>query len=418
MSTSRVTACSTARMNEDMMRALLSQLEASISAKIDSSLAPLAERVENIEKNVAEVNESVSNVVKNVEDVTKTVNNMEGDLRDVIKEVGLLKSKQTSSNLFSAVTANGAHAGQECGTVISNTVRKQPISTDLSKVLERSARTISLYPVDRMVLDEARDKLVKDGFVGDTHMEAMRMAAFEFLSEEMKLRQDEWDRLAIIDIFTPSRKDAATLYLEFNTLREADSIKALAVHLRSGERLRVARHIPWQARERVNHLEMLAKSLREAGNRTRLDLRGSDFVLQFRPKDDPNAAWTSHVNGEDIPPFDMKPSPLNSERSPGEAKGRRVRPGIRAGGPETRKRKAASPLSGTNKVPLGPKKHCAATTDEEEEDTTPPGEDDLDTDELFVSGDEALARIREAQSSLKRMSTSLDTRTTYDRSCK
>lgn len=67
----------------------------------------------------------------------------------------------------------------------------------------------------------------------------------------------------------------------FSTLKEADAVKSMEVHLRQGQRFRVARHVPWQAQDRGNTLEARAKALRVTGHRTKIDLRDADYSLQF-----------------------------------------------------------------------------------------------------------------------------------------
>lgn len=423
-------------MDEVTMMALLARLEANITAniasKIDASLAPIAGRVETVEKAVESVETAVSSVTATVTDMAQCVQNMESSLRSVIDDVHRLKESSVAPQTFATAMALGAPSGDPGlqGEVsrprpnLRGPVRSKPPTPELREVLERSSRTLSLYPVERVLLDEARDKLEEEGFDGDAWSEALHRVAWEFLHFEMKLSSDEWKQLTINDIFVPKRLEAATLYVEFATLRQADAVKSLAVHLRPGQRLRVSRHTPWQARERVNMLEAHAKSLRDQGNKTRLDIRESDYLLQFKPRADPSATWSSFMDMGSLPPFDLTNSAISS-KSPGEAQGRKVRPGILPGGPEVRKRKANSPATGANTQPLG-RKSCRQ--EEDSDDSLPAGPPvpitaqniqeeiaDAEEGEIFVSGDDALARIREAQASIGRLSLTLDHKTTTTR---
>lgn len=68
---------------------------------------------------------------------------------------------------------------------------RKPMAADLRTVLEISSRTIGLYPVDKLVVDEAKNKLMNEGFKGDAQGEALRIDAFEYLHMEMKMRTCE-----------------------------------------------------------------------------------------------------------------------------------------------------------------------------------------------------------------------------------
>lgn len=394
-----------------MLDTMQTSLEQNLRKSMDESLKPLNERMEKVESSVTSIEDRFVRLEE---------------------EVSSLKNK-VSTPTFAMVTQAGGSA--ETPLVIppstasrwsepSPMVSWAPTPANLKEVLKKSAKTLGLYPISKEVVDEFKEKLIKDGFEGNPEKRALREAAREYLQEEMKMRTSEWEQLDIVDVFTPRALDFNTVYIELSSISEADAVKSLSVHLRQGQRLCVARHVPWQARERVNALEGIAKQMRDAGNKTRIDLRDDDYQLQYKPRSDSDSLWRNYGEMDTLPPFSTKRGVMDTDRSPGEARGRKVRRGVVEGGPVSNKRKATSPLTGANKTPIGRRPSCCDSVPaavpvvfgadvgagEEQEGESSESDYELTVDMVSAECTEDSSDYSEASRSIKRLSAVMNLR--------
>lgn len=100
-------------------------------------------------------------------------------------------------------------------------------------------------------------------------------------------------------------------------------IMGQCIYLREGVKLKVSKHIPWQARDHHDSLERRAKCLREEGFRTKIQQKNSDYILLKRGKVDPLAKWVESWDREGLPCFQSVSSRgLNNKLTPSKDRGR------------------------------------------------------------------------------------------------
>lgn len=167
----------------------------------------------------------------------------------------------------------------------------------------------------------------------------------------MRISNEDIDKLYIISIFHGAAENWKTVYLELDTVSQADWILAHAGKLEK-RYLSVGNHIPWQARERHEHFQAKAHVLRkEESMKTRIFIKGSDYILQFRAKGS-NDIWNEWKGELDTPKIQESSHSAGPRLSPTKAKGRKLRVALkgikRLLSPENDRREVTGKRSRTN----------------------------------------------------------------------
>lgn len=206
---------------------------------------------------------------------------------------------------------------------------KVGLTKEAKIIMEKAGRTISLFPVTSREVESIRKEMEEERneeVSGNLYQAALRCAVGEFLTNELKVTSEEWEKLVISEIFTPKGPHYNTVYVTFPTRDLADDIKSHSRFLREGLNLRVGRHVPWLARDRHSFFESEAKRQRDQGRKTRVEQQEFDYVLLIRPRDEEEARWTELEMTADMPPFAAaNQARAGSRKSPTKGRGRKLR---------------------------------------------------------------------------------------------
>lgn len=199
--------------------------------------------------------------------------------------------------------------------------------SDIKYIMNKAARTVSLFPVPWREVEEIRKELVEEAGVEgiDCSADALRKAAREYMEGELKMSSKDWESLDIEGIFAPQNQEWNTIYVEMRTQEQAEWILSHSVHLLSRD-LKVGNHVPWRARERHSAFQTKAWKRRDGGKfKTRVYIKNGDYVLKFRRKDLNTGPWETWYGDDDTPDFSSQQEVTREKKTPSKATGRNMR---------------------------------------------------------------------------------------------
>ena len=155
----------------------------------------------------------------------------------------------------------------------------------------------------------------------------MKEVVKEFMIMEMKVKEDHFEKLDIVRIFTPQKTDWQMLYVQ---LESQDQVYWLLNRTRlipeaeGGQgQSKVVKYIPKQLYKRWNALQAKAFTIRKESNwtiKTKIGHGRDDFFLQTRPKGE--RTWSEDQRlPDDLPKVELE-FLSREERSPAAAPGR------------------------------------------------------------------------------------------------
>lgn len=363
---------------EVLLRGIMAENLSATAKLLESNQTKTDKMVEDIGKKVSkEMKEVIAPINKKLEaaevdrdKMKKDMNDMKGKMEAMAKEVDLIKEgkrmrieadEETDEPIVvqsryrdmaalprvapKLVTAtDNTNAAAEKKKAAENENKKKKAASENRSVLDRAARTVSLFPITREHVMTFKKDLDKDTVESniDNFPKAMELAVQEYLEWEMKITEEEFKDMGYLEIFHPKGEDWRTLYLELETLQKAEWILSQSQHIHSTEP-KVGNHVPWQARERHSAFQAKALIMRRDGKKTRVVIRNGEYVLRFRDKSNVSAKWEEWKGSEDTPELVDPEARRGTEKSPSKAKGRAAKP--------TNSKHNRSPDSAKNDVP-------------------------------------------------------------------
>ena len=130
------------------------------------------------------------------------VKNVNSDLETIKHRVKQLEANKTETN--------------EDGTnILHSDIVKKPATTNIphntsneEKVLDEAKKVIGLYPIT----DRDIDYIISEG---STKHNALRIAALDFLKDELKITKEDIDYNDIIKVTRPKKVDSNRLFVHF-----------------------------------------------------------------------------------------------------------------------------------------------------------------------------------------------------------
>ena len=329
---------------------LVKEIRAGIKEDIKEEMKPLEERTANMEKVTISMGDQVEELVKKV-----------ATLEEQLETV---KEKQQYVKSYSEVTK------EQNSAILPRLVQKQTNRQEIrkeennnkegvEKLFSNAAKVIGFKPIDKVHVEHImrrQKEEMKDKSEDDQWQEALSSAVKMFLDKEMRMKEDEYERLEIVKIFPPAKADWNVLYVEFKTKQQADLVYTYTQYMRrnvQGEgKPEVQMYVPKALFSRFRAINQMAFKIRQDSGKTmstRVTLGRDDFILQQRSKAERGMGW-----GDSLPlPEDLPEIELSLQRgplSPGEAPGRTP---LTPEQDDSRKRKErSSPISpGSSKSP-------------------------------------------------------------------
>ena len=197
------------------------------------------------------------------------------------------------------------------------------------KLFKQSNMTLGISPISKEFLEAEVQKQVEE--TGKDREEikkkVMKESVKEFLVMEMKVKEEHFEKLDIVRIFSPKKMHWNTLYMELESEEQVDWVTAHTRWIPAGEKgqvqTKVTRYIPRQLYSRWNALQGRAYSIRKESNwtvQTKVGHGKDDFYLQTRVKGEKDWGEKQKLP-VDLPKVELEF--LNrEERSPTTAPGR------------------------------------------------------------------------------------------------
>ena len=195
-------------------------------------------------------------------------------------------------------------------------------------LLAGARKVIGLKPINRRHVEQM-DRRLED-VEGETRDEREKRAKYDavilFFKEEMRMRDEEIEKLDIVRIFSPAREDGETLYVELASWEMAQFALSYTKYMRRStegqDRVEVVKYVPRDLYRRFRAINALGHQARLDSNRSinfRVTLGEDDFVLQQKPRG--RLGWGPPLPlSADLPAFEHHLT--RGPRSPGKAPGR------------------------------------------------------------------------------------------------
>lgn len=306
--------------SDQKMDEKLERLGDKLEAKIEKVIEPIKDRLDGLEKKSEKIDEELDEMRKKME-------KMEKNAQEKDKEVEIVWPSQDSRE---GRGSNSGRVEKRVEKEKDTESRKRKIDDEdgnekeRRKIMEKASRTLSFFPIPIEEVDKICEELEEneenDGI--DVYKEALYKAVEEFVVGELAITEAEWKNMRIQEIFTPRSEKWRTVYIELETQREADWIQSMTKNIKKGQKVRVANHTPWQARERSNAIEEKAMEKRKEKMRTRISIRNGDYSLRVQKREPEGEPWLE-IRMENLPPFTFSRN-LNSDKRD-EAMGRKMR---------------------------------------------------------------------------------------------
>ena len=316
------------------------------TAKVEEKAAIIEDKVEKLTKELLELKEMKVKEMQEKERTEKEslerekeekMQREEGrkakELND--KEVKELRERvdklqQRPEKTYANVAASGIESKQRVGASEDNLEKER-------KLFRAAKCVIGLKPIEKKHVEEKKRELdeagtyegesFKDWSDDDKMTDAKMKAAEDFMRYEMKMNQEDIDRIKVLKVFTTTKADWNTVYVTLRNEKEAQFVMSFTQYMRKGvegeERTEVVKYIPKELFKRF-------KAITRIGNKARFDsdndinfrvsLDKEDFALQFKEKG--SKFWGAPVElPEDLPGIEHQIP--RGTRSPGEAPGRK-----------------------------------------------------------------------------------------------
>ena len=276
-----------------------------IKSEVEAATKPLKDSQDKIVKDQADL-------VKTVKDLTKKVEELERGT-----DFPVLRQSQVPKQ----------HNGQSNDRNESVSMRKD--DEVVRKLFKKSNLTLGISPISQEFLEAEVQKRVDETGKDreDIKKNAMKDAVKEFLTMEMKVKEEHFEKLDIVRIFAPQKTNWNTVYLELETEEQVDWIMSHTRWIPAGEKgqvqTKVTKYIPRQLYSRWNALQGRAFSIRKESNwtvQTKIGHGKDDFYLQTRVKGEREWGDKQELPA-DLPKVELE-FMSREERSPTSAPGR------------------------------------------------------------------------------------------------
>ena len=242
------------------------------------------------------------------------------ELRETVE-----KLQQRPEKTYANIVASGIESGKRVGASDDNLEKER-------KLFRAAKCVIGLKPIEKRHVEERMKALEEAGKCEnkseDEKMELAKWeAAKEFLKMEMKMSEDNIEKMFPTKVFTTTKSDWNTLYVNFATERDVQFVMSFTQYMRKGvfgdERPEVVKYIPKEMFNRFKAVTRIGNKARIESDKTinfRVSLGEEDFVLQYKQKG--TKFWEkSVVLPSDLPGFEHQIP--RGDKSPGEAPGRK-----------------------------------------------------------------------------------------------
>ena len=179
-------------------------------------------------------------------------------------------------------------------------------SQRLSEIINSSRRTVGLYKIDKEDLIRMRQEQYGGATTED---EERHFAVREYLKCELKISEDDIQKMSIEKIFTPAGQKDDPTYLNV-TFKEMSSVLKIFDRTRlMRKESRIKTYIPWQFQDRLRAISAFDFELRQDKKfqtRIKMGLNGLELHKKLRGT---NSRWERVNLPEDLPPVDMSERP-------------------------------------------------------------------------------------------------------------
>ena len=278
-----------------------------IKSEVEAATKPLKEGQDQIVKDQAALAKTVEDLTKQIEEIKK-------------------------GNNYPVLEQSQVHGSKNRSKVTENRNESVTLSKDaeaVRKLFKKSNLTIGLSPINQDFLEAEVQKQVEQTGKDrdDIKKTVMKEAVKEFLTMEMKVKEDHFEKLDIARIFAPQKENWNTVYLELESEEQVDWVMSHTRWIPVGDRgqvpTKVTKYIPRQLYTRWNALQGKAFSIRKESNwtvQTKIGHGKDDFFLQTRVKGD--REWGEKLElPTDLPKVELE-FLSREDRSPTSAPGR------------------------------------------------------------------------------------------------
>ena len=313
------------------------------TAKVEEKAALIEDKVEKLTKQVLELKgmkekemqemerkekealekEKEEKMQKEEERKAKELNDK--DVKELRETVEMLQ--QRPEKTYANVAASGIESRQRVTASEDNLEKER-------KLFRAAKCVIGLKPIGKKLVEDKKRELEEAGeFEGNEWTEDDKMAdakaklAREFLELEMKMNQEDLNRIVLLKVFTTTKADWNTVYVTLASEKQVQFVMSFTQYMRKGvvgeERPEVVKYIPKELFSRFKAITRIGNKTRFDKNNTinfRVSLDKEDFVLQYKEKG--SKFWEDPVElPEGLPGIEHQIP--RGTRSPGEAQGRK-----------------------------------------------------------------------------------------------
>ena len=259
-----------------------SKLKDDVFSKMDENKVKLEEKMDSIKTDLNSMKGNININTKKIEALDDEVKNVTVEMETIRYRVEQLEASKTETN------------EEGNGTTYSDVIKKPattPIPHNISKetkVLDEAKKVIGLYPIT----DRDIDHIISEG---SSKHDALRIAALEFLRDELKITKDDIDYNEIIKVTRPKKVDTNRLYIHFSSQEPATLLLRPSAQI-SNEEIKVSQFIPPQLFKRFNSLSKNTYEARQKNKelKTQIRLGDNDLILLVKIKGDDE--WEREYN--------------------------------------------------------------------------------------------------------------------------
>ena len=296
--------------NQDFKEEMKVVMSEGIKSEVDKATKPLKDCQEKIIQDQA-------SLLKTVEELAKKVVEIEKENEKICEYPRLKKPQESESSRNQIVVERRAET--------EDLTKNQKAVRGLFKM---SNLTVGLSPISKEFV-EAEVAKQKEETGGDDNIiktKVIKEAVKEFMTMEMKVKEDHFEKLNIVRTFTPQKSDWQTVYVELESKDQVDWLMSHTRWIPEAEKgqvqTKVVKYIPRQLYNRWNAIQAKAYTIRKESNRrtqTKVGHGKDDFFLQTRTKGE--QIWITEELPEDLPKVELE-FLSREERSPVSAPGR------------------------------------------------------------------------------------------------
>ena len=290
-----------------------------------------------------ELNDVMKPWQERTEKVEKRADKMEDNLKKLVSDISSIKEQLATTistptarpvSSWAAVTQQQSVQTGAGGVRLSvesyqNQDQASKDQEEIRKIFKMSNQTLGLSPIAHNIVEaEVQRRVAENGEERESvTSKVMKEAVEEYLVMEMKVKKEYLEKLNIVGIFAPQKREWNTLYVQLESKEQADWVlhhKQWMVKPVDGQVMsKVVKYVPRQLYDRWDAIQAMAFNIRQAGNKqvqTNVGHGTYDFFLQTRNKGE--RVWGEYWKLPDTLPKVVLRQMEREVRSPASAPGR------------------------------------------------------------------------------------------------